>query len=521
MAYIPITMLQIRHILQLLEKGESKRSIAQILHSGRHTIDKYIDRINQSDKGLSELLQLPDAQLLVRMYPLRNESKRDPRQQYLLDKLPGYQKELNRIGVTKRLLWEEYRKEEPDGYGYSQFCEHLTDYQKKNGATMHFEHLPGDIIQIDFAGKKMSYIDCITGEIVQCPILICVLPYSGYTYIEALPSATQEFMFAALGRCLSYLGGVPKNALSDNMKQYVSKSNRYEPSFTTVCEQWAVHYNMNLTAARVFHPKDKPSVESTVNVAYMRIYAPLRNESFHSLAELNAHIMDRCDAHNHMLMQNRTYSRYDRFIEKEKPLLYELPSEPFVVKHTTKAKVQKNYHVILGEDWHQYSVPYQYIGKRVVLVYDYEEVEIYLGQQRIAIHKRHHGKYGYTTLKEHMPESHRRYDETQGWDSDYFLNRAQQIGENSREIFTRMLASKTFAEQTYRSCIGLLRIADLYGKERFENACKRALPSPRISYRMIENILINNLDKQQDENQSALLSPIPDHENIRGCQAYH
>ena len=54
---------------------------------------------------------------------------------------------------------------------------------------MHLSHRAGDYLQVDFAGKKLHYIDVQTGEIVSCPVLICTLPFSGYTYVEALPSA--------------------------------------------------------------------------------------------------------------------------------------------------------------------------------------------------------------------------------------------------------------------------------------------------------------------------------------------
>ncbi len=93
---------------------------------------------------------------------------------------------------------------------------------------MHFEHKAGERVQIDFAGKPLHYADTTSGEVITCPVLVCVLPYSGYTYVEALKSASQEHLFAALGRCMGYFGGVPENALSDNMKQYVQKSGRYD-----------------------------------------------------------------------------------------------------------------------------------------------------------------------------------------------------------------------------------------------------------------------------------------------------
>jgi len=520
MAKQPITMLQIRRILQLLKQGESKRKISQLLHSGRHTIDDYVLKIEQSGLSLPLLIKLSDADLADLLYSGNKDPLPDQRYEDLKARLDHFLKELTRTGVTKLRLWEEYRGEVPEGYSYSQFCDHLAIHSRKSAATMHFEHKPGERVQVDFAGKPLYYIDSSTGEIISCPVLVCVLPFSGYSYVEALQTACQEHLFPALGRCMSYFGGVPQNVLSDNMKQYVHKSNRYEPVFSEICEQWSLHYNTTLSATRVSKPKDKPSVENTVHLAYMRIYAPLRNETFYSLMELNQGILATLAMHHRTPFQKRIYSRLDRFLQEEQSLLKTLPAEPFLLKHTAMAKVQKNYHVILGEDWHQYSVPYQHIGKQVKIIYDNDEVEIYLGLQRIAAHKRDYRKHGYTTLAEHMPEKHKRYHETKGWDADYFLRKAKELGECSFEIMNRILQSRTFTEQAYNACLGLLRLCERYGQDRFENACKRAIQAPRVNYRLIDNILANNLDKQA-EDQMSLFTPIPDHENLRGPQAYH
>jgi hypothetical protein len=385
---------------------------------------------------------------------------------------------------------------------------------------MHFEHKPGERLQIDFAGDNLKYIDRSTGEIHSCAVLTCELPFSGLSYVEALPSASHEFFFPALCRCIDYLGGVPENVLSDNMKQWVTKSSRYEPVFNEISERWALHYNTSLSATRVAKPKDKPSVENLVHITYMRIYALMRNEEFFSINELNHRIMNLLEIHNHTNFQGRTYSRYDRFIQYEKPFLRASPAEHFVLKHTTMAKVQKNYHIILGEDKHQYSIPYQYIAKKVKVVYDSDEVEIYLGFKRIAIHKRNYCPHAYTTLAEHMPKKHQKYNETKGWDEDYFLQKAKEIGKNSFQVMKRIIEDRNFPQQAFHACQGLLRLSSKYGKERFEKACKRALPAHRIGYRMIENILKNNLDKQEDAQLNLFSTPIPNHENIRGPQNY-
>jgi hypothetical protein len=267
-------------------------------------------------------------------------------------------------------------------------------------------------------------------------------------------------------------------------------------------------------------PKDKPSVEKSVHLSYQRINARMRNETFFSLSELKYRVANLLEEFNNRPMYKRLVSRRDCFINEEKPTLRELPAEPFMLKYRTKAKVKPNYHVILGEDWHQYSVPHQYIGQDAIIVYDEQEVEIFIGNmQRIAVHKRDIRRNGYTTLAEHMPESHQRYKEQKGWTEDDFILRASRIGEQTEIAINSLLGAKAFIEQTYDGCLGVLRLAEKYGNERLEAACKRANTGSRINYKIVHNILKNNLDKiPMKENELTLF--IPDHENIRGAEAY-
>ena len=514
-----INMTQVRRIIQLKAEGLSKLKIAQSLHIHRATLDNYLSRLTASKKNFPELLELNDEQLTALVYNELKVPQADSRIDDLNKHLDYFLKELTRTGVTRKTLWEEYHQGYPEGYRYTQFCEHFSRHARITKATMHFLHRAGDFLQVDFAGKELHYIDLHTGEIVSCPVLICTLPFSGYTYVEALPSAGQEHLFCALNRCLEYFGGVPRNVLSDNMKQFVSRNQRYEYRFQELADQWSVHYNTNLVATRPRKPKDKPSVENSVYLSYLRIYSRIRNEEFHSVFEINKRIRELLVTYNQASFQKLSGSRLERFLTNEKPFLKQLPLDPFVIKHITMGKVQMNYHVVLGEDKHQYSVPHRYIGQTTKIIYDEHNVEIYIGFQRIALHKRDYRKYGYTTLAEHMPEKHFKYNETLGWDADYFVSFASKIGESSVAVFNKILASKDFVEQTYNACIGLKRLAEIYGSTRFDAACSRALKGSRITYGMIKNILENNMDKQEEPHSN--LFSLPDHENIRGPQNYN
>jgi len=519
MANKRITMLQLRRLLQLKDQGHSNRRIAGITNLSRQTVDDYINRLRQSGKDYKELLKLDDESLQVLAFqepvpPVLNDKYSD-----LQNRLPGFAEDLKNRKTTRIILWEEYRQQVDDGYGYSQFCEHLCRYLESRKAVMHFEHTPAEVMEFDFAGDPLSYVDLQTGEFIKCPVLLCRLPCSGYTYIEALPSQQRPYLIAALGRALQYFGGVPYMVRTDNMKQVVKKANRYEPSFDELAQQWSVHYNTTLTATRVAKPRDKAGVESSVNTAYYRVYAPLRNHHFHSLAELNQAVLERTHTLNHSKYQGKNYSRYDKFIRLEQPLLRPLPDEAFVPKTARTAKVAKNYHVMLGEDKHFYSVPHQYIGKQVSLVYDTQNVEIYLDHQRIASHWRDTRSNAYSTTAEHMPPNHQHYMEQRGWDEEYFLKKSSSIGKNTEAAIREVLKQKTFIQQTYRSCLGIIRLADKYGKSRLEAACARALSyNAKVTYGALNNILLKNLDQQPV--QTTLEFSLPEHENLRGAGTY-
>lgn len=515
MANKTITMLQIRKVLQLLEQGHSQRSIALQVNISRNTVQDYCLKFYRSGLTVTELLSLKDHDLHQAISTERPVDLKDHRYEQLAPRLPGYIKELTRTGVTRLLLWREYCREESDPYSYQQFCFHLGNHQRIHSAVMHFDHIKGHKAEIDFAGDKLSYVDRHTGEIIYCQVLVAVLPYSGYTYATPLLNAKLEQLVPALNECMEFFEGVPLHVVSDNMRQVVKSTNRYEPGFTELMNQWSVHYNTTLLAARVAKPRDKASVEKAVDLAYKRIYAPLRNKMIYSLEELKVAVKECLREHNHALFQKKDHSRYDLHIQ-EKSSLKALPEKPFELKYSVEAKVQKNYHVTLGQDRHHYSVPYNYIGKKVKIIYDTEVVEIYNGLNRIALHKRDYRKHGHTTIDIHMPEKHLRFKQSMGWDEDYFLERAESIGTSFKKVIEHILSSRQFTQQAYNACVGLLRLKDKYGVSRLEAAAQRALMGHSITYRSVSSILSNGMDRQMTIAENAPY--LPKHENIRGPQ---
>lgn len=181
--------------------------------------------------------------------------------------------------------------------------------------------------------------------------------------------------------------------------------------------------------------------------------------------------------------------------------------------------VQRNYHVQLSETHRYYSVPYQYVGKKVKVLYDSKTVEVYYDHNRIAlhVHKLHHQVY--STLTEHMPPHHQRMHEIKGWNREDLLEQADRLGKNARQAAELILASNSYIEQNYKSCFGMLMLGKKYGSARLEAACARALQGTRVTYTLIKNILEKGLDNRADLFNRAD-QPIPIHDNIRGKDNY-
>ena len=170
MANKPKNMLQIRKILQLLESGYSNRNIAFQLSISRNTLDYYKRQISLSDKSFQQLLALDDHEFSKIIYKEQSGTRKDSRYDRLAPQLNSFALELNRRGVTRYLLWQEYREKDAEGYSYQQFCEHLNTHLNVKSAVMHLDHKPAEKVEIDFAGDKMCYINEDTGELVECPI---------------------------------------------------------------------------------------------------------------------------------------------------------------------------------------------------------------------------------------------------------------------------------------------------------------------------------------------------------------
>jgi hypothetical protein len=246
------------------------------------------------------------------------------------------------------------------------------------------------------------------------------------------------------------------------------------------------------------------------------ITATLRNEQFFTLSELNQAIRRKLSEFSRRPFQKKEGSRYEIFRDEEQPLLAKLPTTRFELAEWKTATVQFNYHISLAGML--YSVPYEFIKRKVDVRITETVVEIFYNHNRIASHRRLYGRKGqYSTVTEHMPQDHQKYLE---WNGDRFRKWAEKIGENTAKVVNALLSSQRVEQQSYRSCMGLLKMSEKYSSVRLEAACQKALlytSSP--SYKSIRNILAAG----KDQPDSIAASPEPTHNEhalTRGAEYY-
>lgn len=512
MANNRISMKQLQKFIKYHLSGRSKRSIAAELQVSRHTIDNYLGYLKASvGEDLSCLLSWTEESL----YQLVKQQDAPSTLQELEILFPIYAKELQKVGVTRLLLWEKYCLTTSNAINYSRFCYYFRLWQSSQKVTMHIEHKAGDKLYIDFAGEKLYISDPQSGQKQAVEVFIATLGCSQYTYCQAVYSQKKADFLLALANALTYFGGVPQAIVPDNLKSAVTKADRYEPDLNESIEDFAAHYNTCIFPARSRKPKDKALVERTIGILYTRIYAPINEQIFFSLSQLNEAIRQRLEIHNQMSFQSKNDSRKSLFEELERSVLKELPATRYELKTFRKAKVQQNCHVLLAEDKHYYSVPYRYVGQYVRLIYSAESIEIYHEHKRIATHERFRTKHHYTTLKEHLPAQHQYL---MNWNPEFFEGQALKIGANALLVIQQILTNRNYVEQGYKSCAGVLALAKKVGKERLENACERALIYDYVSIKILQSILDKDLDKVPINTDCTPIIPL--HPNIRGAANY-
>jgi transposase len=508
---MPATRLSMRKTREILRlrcgEGRSLREVALSCGTGAATVHGVIVRARVAGLTWPLPADLDDAELEARLYPPPRGRANRP-----LPDFAALYRELKRRGVTLELLWQEYRAAQGDaGYGYSRFCDLYRQWRGQLDVVMRQEHCAGEKLFVDWAGMSMEIVDAATGEVTAHPVFVAALGASSFSYAEVCASQALTWWVQGHIHAYEYIGGVTAVTVPDNPKTAVTHADYYEPELNPTYAEMAAYYGTTIIPARVRRPRDKPKVENAVQQVERWVLAPLRNHRFFSLADANRAIGERLAWLNSRPFSRLAGSRRSLWEELDRPALRPLPAQRFAIPDW-KINVGVNIDYHIDFERHCYSVPAALVRKRVDVRATATIVEIFFKGRRVASHLRSHAPGRYTTDRAHMPDAHRRYGD---WSPARIVRWAETIGPETAATVRVVLERRPHPEQGFRSCLGIIRLAQRYDVARLEQACRRARAIGAPSYRSVQSILKHGLDT------TALPAPLPTtpplvHEHVRG-----
>lgn len=512
MANNRLSMRKITEVLRLYhECGRTLREISRATGASPTTVGDYLRRAKAAGLSYPLPVGLDDAAIELKLFPPQVPSN-------VVRPEPDWvwaHREMGKKSVTLELLWQEYKAEHPDGYQYSWFCERYRQCAGRLPLTMRQTHTPGEKLFVDYAGQTLPIIDGLTGEIRQAQLFVAVLGASNYTYAEATWTQQLPDWIGSHVRTFEFMGGVTEILVPDNLKSGVKHPSYYDPDLNPTYRDMAAHYGVAVLPARARRPRDKAKVENGVLVVERWILARLRNQRFFSLEEANRAISALLAGLNQRPFKKLPGSRHSVFVELDRPALKALPADRYQYAEWKIARVGIDYHVEIAG--HYYSVPYRFARQEVDVRFTAITVEIFHRGSRIAAHARSSLKGRHTTIDAHMTPAHQ---QVEGWNAKRLLDWAQKIGPNTHATVEHMLGSRRHPQQSYRACLGVLRMGRDYSNPRLEAACSRALALNAANYRSVSSILKNGLDKQSQTEAAQTTLPLT-HSNVRGPEYYH
>ena len=494
-------MIDYREIIRLKNLKFSNVAIANSLCCSRNTVSEVLKlaESHSLEWPIPETLTNKDIEQLF--YPGRgtNEGRRLPDYEYIYN-------ELAKPGVTLSLLWAEYcakcEAEHTIPYQHTQFNEKYHAYAASKKATLRIKRKPGETMEVDWIGDTLKVYDSANCCEIPAYIFVAVLPCSLYGYAEAFPDMKSNHWIEAHVHAYSFFGGVTRILVPDNLKTGVIKNTRTELILNRSYHEMAEHYGTAIIPARPVKPKDKPNAEGTVKVLETWILAALRNRKFFTFQELNKAIHKKLEEVNAKPFQNKKGSRLSAVLEEERDFLMPLPASPYETAVWSTATIQPDYLITVGNC--KYSMPYEFIGKKVDIRAAENSIEVFYHGDRIASHVRKMYAPEPIYLPEHMPENHRKFLE---YNTESFLDWGKSMGHSTHLVIKHFLFMHKVEQQGYKSCASLMKLADRYGTDRLENACAKALSyTPNPSLKNISTILKNGQDKVVLTSESARVS---------------
>jgi transposase len=240
-------MRKIREILRLrYDLGLRQDQIARSCNIGQSTVHRYLERFAATGLGWPPPGDCDERQLETLLFATRRGRPAGRENRPAPDFLALHSELQKHKHLTLQLLWEEYRAQEPGGYGYSRFCELYGAWKDTQDLVLRQEHRAGEKLFVDWAGAKIPIYHWKVGEVDSASVFVAVMGASSYTYAHATANQNLHSWVDCHIRAFEFLEGVPRLVIPDNPRTGVDRACRYEPDLNRTYHEMAQHYGVPL-----------------------------------------------------------------------------------------------------------------------------------------------------------------------------------------------------------------------------------------------------------------------------------
>jgi transposase len=484
----------VRDIAEILEHWQAGRSICAISRSlgvSRPTVRKYVYAVEargyrQGDPTPSQGWKAFISEVIPKPPDPSTRSE-------VFAQLLPYQEEIRAALATTKAatIWQRLRDEKKTEVSQPSFYRYLSCFladvwkQKPNITVRRDDPPPGEEVQIDF-GYLGSWQDPKRGKKCRLWAFAMILSFSRHMFVRVVTQMDQREWLTCHILAFEFFGGVPLRIIPDNLKTGILKADLYDPQFNPGYAELAHHYETIIDPARSGKPKDKPRIERMIPYIRDSFWS---DRSFNSQEEINRQAIQWCLRVAGLRDHGTTHKQpLNLFRLVEEKALKPLPVLPFEIVTWHQAKVALDCHIQVSRTL--YSVPYQYVGKRVDVKLGSKVVEIYLDSKLIKTHPRGSRGQRVTDWNDYPPEKAAFFQRTPAW----YRQQASLVGPSTRQTVDTLLGEH--ALHYLRQCQGILRLKEKYTTERLERACARANAFGDPCYRTVKTILERELDHQ-------------------------
>lgn len=447
----------------LLEKGFSQRAISRELGISRVTVKKYLEEINTTG------IQVPK---------IKKKKKLNKYKDLIEDWLSR--------GFTGILIQEKLLQEKSLKVSYASVSRFLQQF-KDPEVYIPLIAKPGEEGQVDFGywGKFIK-----DGKTVKVWCFSMVLSYSRYSYHCLVTDQNVDSFIRCHIKSFEYFGAVPDTVKIDNLKAGVTTPNFYEPTIQVQYADFLNYYNCAPITARIRRGQDKGKVESGVKYVKNNFLKRVEHKDYYQLEkDLLDWTTNICNKRLHGTTKKVPENVFFISEKKQMQALPEKRYELFTIEHR---KVNAYGHISYKNNF--YSVPYTFIGKKLIIKSNGVLLKIYDDAKEIALHHicKHQGSF--ITVDEHAPLQKQKKTE------DMYRDKICELGNDANMFFEKVKQEKP---KTWIQIIrGVLSLKKNYESKTINNACRRALEFQVYEYSTVKNICKNGLYDKNKENLS-------------------